>query len=41
MGVATELKPVYDLIKKELVKTKYTLKVIEDSGKDSKSEKYM
>ncbi|WP_346916264.1 IS66 family transposase [Clostridium sp.] len=47
MSIAIELEPIYDLMKKELVKTKYiqadetTLKVIEDCGKDSKSKKYM
>lgn len=47
MSAATELEPIYNLMKEELVKTKYiqadetTVQVIEDSGKDSKSKKYM
>lgn len=47
LGAASEFSIVYDLMKKELLKSNYiqadetTLKVIDDKGRDSKSKKYM
>lgn len=47
LSAANEFSIVYDLMKSELLKSKYiqadetTLKVIDDRGKDSKSKKYM
>jgi len=47
IGSANEFQVIYDIMKEELLKTNYiqadetTLQVIDDSGKDSKSKKYM
>ena len=47
LDAANELSVVYDLMKKELLKSNYiqadetTLKVIDGKGKESKSKKYM
>ncbi|SHH42155.1 IS66 family transposase [Clostridium grantii] len=47
MAAATALEPIYNHMKKELLRRNYinadetTLKVINDNGKDSKSKKYM
>lgn len=47
MNIATKLQIVYDIMKEQLLKKNYiqadetTVQVINDSGKDSKSKKYM
>ena len=47
IGSANEFQVIYDIMKEELLKTNYiqadetTLQVIDESGKDSKSKKYM